>query len=188
MKAWAVVFGLGVMCVLAACGESESSFAPNGALGDSAGSPSADAPLSGASDETRAAIGDAHTRFMTEMFANDGAQPNLPDQIKLIEELTTGAQYQRSYDAAVHNAETGRALVGPGYKSKIVNIETRGDYAVVLDCSLKQSELHSPEGTVIVAADDFFEFRTTKLDNVDGVWKVSDFVTQGNVRCYPEQY
>jgi len=53
MKAWAVIFGLGVMCVLAACGESESSFAPNGALGDSAGSPSADAPRNSVNNSIR---------------------------------------------------------------------------------------------------------------------------------------
>jgi len=139
-------------------------------------------------DEVEAAVREVHTRVMTEMFNVDERVNDPLDGLALIEELTTGGQYRRSTEARQRRAESGEALVGPGYVSNIVKVEIDGETASVLDCSQGLGELYSSTGELLIPADDFFKFRTTKLVVVNGVWKVTDIITGGDNRCNPEDY
>jgi len=139
-------------------------------------------------DEVEAAVREAHTRFMTEMFTIDERVTDPLDRLPIIEELSTGVQYRRSSEAARRRSETGEAIVAPGYVSNIAEVEIYGTTASVMDCSQGLAELYSPVGELLIPADDFFKFRTTELVLVDGVWKVSDFFAGGDDRCDPEDF
>ena len=127
---------------------------------------------------------------MTELFNVDERVTDPLDRLPLIEELTTGDQYQRSSDAVHRNAEDGRALASPGYVSNIVEVEIDDgeEFASVVDCSKDLGEIYSPSGVLVIPADDFYKFRTTELAKVDGAWKVSNFFTGGDHRCDPDLY
>ena len=139
-------------------------------------------------DEVEAAVREVHTRFMTELFNVDERVTDPLGMLPLLAELATGDQYKRSYETLQRHADSGEALVGPGYASNIVKVEINGNTASVLDCSEDRADGYSSTGELIVPADGFFKFRTTELVLVDGVWKVSNFFVGGDSRCDPEKY
>ncbi len=138
-----------------------------------------------AATDNESLVADAHTRFLTEVFAVDERTDGVESTLDLVRQLTTGAQLTRMEQSAADRIASGEALVGPGYDSHIVSIEVAGDRATVVDCSQDRTALFDAAGVETIAADDFYKLRETRLINVDGTWLIEEFITGGDSRCDP---
>ena len=136
--------------------------------------------------DTEAAIRAAHTRVMTELFARDERIEGPEAILRLAEELTTGPLLERIKENAADKVSSGERSVGPGYDSHIVKVTmVDSENARVLDCSQGRGERYSPDGVLIVPADDFYKLRESIFVLVDGRWLAYDINTGGDLRCEP---
>lgn len=131
------------------------------------------------------AIRAAHTRFITELMRWKGTPEDDRERLALAEQWTTGAQLQRMKEAVAGRVSSGEYIVG-GYESSIVSVDVEGPASArVVDCSKDLGVLYSKDGRVVIPADDFYKFRETRLELVDGAWLVNDFITGGDAKCDP---
>ncbi len=133
------------------------------------------------------AIRAAHTRVMTEMYSRDERVDGPEAMLALAEELTTGPLLNRIKDSVAERVASGERSVSPGFDSHIVRVTLLSTtHAQVLDCSQDRGERYSPDGVLLVAADDFHKFRTSDLVLVEGRWLANEIYAGGDERCDPK--
>lgn len=136
--------------------------------------------------EVETAVREAHTRFMTVIWANDDLNNGIGANQKLIEQYVIDPQKARMLAAIEDRKTTGQLDVGPGYDSNIMEVVFQDDVAFVVDCSLGRGTLLSPEGEMLIPAATVYKVRETQLVNLEGQWMVEDFRTGGDLGCNPD--
>ena len=132
------------------------------------------------------AVSEAHTRFMTVINALDEISDGVGVNKPLIEQYVTGPQRTRMLEGIEKRIATGNRDVGPGYDSNIVQVEFKGELALVGDCSIDRGELISPDGEVLIPAATIYTLRETHLIKENGQWMITDFITGTNIGCNPD--
>ena len=132
------------------------------------------------------AVSEAHTRFMTVINALDEISDGVGVNKPLIEQYVTGPQRTRMLEGIEKRIATGNRDVGPGYDSNIVQVEFKGELALVGDCSLGRGEVISPDGEVLVSAATIYTLRETHLIKENGQWMITDFIVGTNIGCDPD--
>ena len=148
-----------------------------------------DAVASGAEldDEAdlEALVLELHARVMGELFARDeridGPEVHLP----LASEISTGPLLARIRESAAAKLGSGERSAGDGYASNPLSVELEGQSAVVLDCSRDLGERYAADGSLLVAADDFWIVRRVEYRKVNDQWFAWEIFSGGETRCDP---
>jgi len=133
-----------------------------------------------------AEVSEVHTRFMTELYAFDERTGQRGPSLELIDELTTGDHRDRVLGFAAERQTAGDIWISRGYASSIVDLEFGVDMQAVVigDCSFDTTaQVSAIDEEAEPLTQQSAQIRATRLDLVDGEWKVSRFVAGGNEPC-----
>jgi len=136
--------------------------------------------------EKETAVREAHTHFMTVVSSYNEFEEGIGHTRELIEQYTIDPQRSRSLAGIERRIAAAEYLVAPGYDSNIIQVEFKGDLALVADCSVDQGHLLVADGEVISDNDGVYIVRETHIVEVDGKWMVKDFRVGGNLGCNPD--
>ena len=136
--------------------------------------------------EKETAVREAHTHFMTVVLRRDELEEGIGHNRELIEQYTIDPQKSRSLASIEKRIANSEYLVGPGYDSNIMQVEFKGEIALVADCSRDRSQMVSPEGKTIAESTGIHKVRETHIVEVDGKWMVKDFRVGSNLGCNPD--